>query len=195
MKKLYVIGTGGHYRAVLEIASSNSIADSVINLSIEDFRLSFNKLLAKDIEFHIAIGDLKLRNNLFEELLNLNMKVVSVVSKRSLIAKNSFIGNGSVIMPNAVIRSGARILHNTIINTSAVVEHDSEIGQSCNISPGAIICGSSHIGDKVFIGAGAVIIDGISICNNTVVGAGAVVIKDIEAPGIYVGNPAVRIND
>lgn len=195
MKKLYLIGKGGHFRSVFEIASSNLTSVSIVSLSIEEFRLSYSKLLLEDAGFHIAVGDVKLRNNLFKHMIDSNMPVVSLVSRNSQIAKDSLIERGSVIMHNAVIRTGARIFQNTIINTGAIIEHDSVVGKSCNISPGALICGSCQIGNQVFIGAGAVIIDGISICDNTVVGAGAVVIKNIENPGVYVGNPATRINE
>ena len=45
------------------------------------------------------------------------------------------------------------------------------------------------IGNNVSIGSNATILP-VSICDNVVIGAGSVVTKDIERPGIYVGNPA-----
>ena len=57
----------------------------------------------------------------------------------------------------------------------------------------ATICGGVNISDNVFIGAGTTVIDSISICKNVVIGANSLVIKDIEFPGVYVGNPAKKI--
>lgn len=45
------------------------------------------------------------------------------------------------------------------------------------------------VGDRVLIGSGATLLP-VRICDDAVIGAGAVVTKDIEEPGIYVGNPA-----
>jgi acetyltransferase-like isoleucine patch superfamily enzyme len=51
----------------------------------------------------------------------------------------------------------------------------------------------THVGNHVSIGSNATILP-ISICDNVVIGAGAVVTKDITTPGIYVGNPAKKLN-
>jgi acetyltransferase-like isoleucine patch superfamily enzyme len=45
------------------------------------------------------------------------------------------------------------------------------------------------IGNYVNIGSNATILP-VNICNGAVIGAGAVVTKNIEVPGVYVGNPA-----
>lgn len=48
---------------------------------------------------------------------------------------------------------------------------------------------STNIGNNVSIGSNATIMP-VSICDNVVIGAGSVVTKNIDRPGIYVGNPA-----
>lgn len=45
------------------------------------------------------------------------------------------------------------------------------------------------IGDNVSIGSNTTIL-AVKICDRAVIGAGSVVTRDIEKPGIYVGNPA-----
>ena len=52
----------------------------------------------------------------------------------------------------------------------------------------------TKIGNKVSIGSNATILP-VKICDNTVIGAGSVVSKDIEEPGIYLGNPAKKVRD
>lgn len=46
------------------------------------------------------------------------------------------------------------------------------------------------IGSDVWVGHSAIIIAGVSLATGCVVGAGSVVTKDLEAYGIYAGNPA-----
>jgi acetyltransferase-like isoleucine patch superfamily enzyme len=48
---------------------------------------------------------------------------------------------------------------------------------------------STKIGSRVSVGSNATILP-VSICDDVVIGAGAVVAKNIDKPGIYVGNPA-----
>ena len=47
----------------------------------------------------------------------------------------------------------------------------------------------THIGNRVSIGSNATVMP-VTICDDVVIGAGAVVVKDIDRPGMYVGNPA-----
>lgn len=50
----------------------------------------------------------------------------------------------------------------------------------------------TRIGDRVSIGSNATILP-VSICDDVVIGAGAVVTRSIDTPGVYAGNPAVRL--
>lgn len=50
----------------------------------------------------------------------------------------------------------------------------------------------TRIGDRVSIGSNATVLP-VSICDDVVIGAGAVVTKSIDEPGVYAGNPAVRL--
>ena len=53
---------------------------------------------------------------------------------------------------------------------------------------------STKIGNKVSIGSNATILP-VTICDDVVIGAGAVVTKDILEPGIYAGNPAIKLRN
>ena len=59
-----------------------------------------------------------------------------------------------------------------------------------HIGPGAVLSGGITVGENSFIGTGAMITQYLNIASNTVIGAGAVVVRDINEPGVYVGNPA-----
>lgn len=53
---------------------------------------------------------------------------------------------------------------------------------------------ATHIGNRVSIGSNATILP-VHICDRVVIGAGSVVTRDISRPGIYAGNPCVKIKD
>ncbi|WP_415902799.1 NeuD/PglB/VioB family sugar acetyltransferase [Neptuniibacter sp. QD29_5] len=193
MKKLFLLGSGGHSRSVAEVSTDRYSAGQVKILSLEEFALLPEDSCLESVEFLVALGDVKKRNAYYKLLLQRSWRVTNLVSSKAFLADDVTLGQGSVIMPGAVIRTAAQIYPNTIINTSVIVEHDCVIGESSNLSPGTVVCGSCNIGNQVFVGAGAVLIDGISVCDGAVIGAGAVVIENICLPGLYVGNPARRV--
>jgi putative colanic acid biosynthesis acetyltransferase WcaF len=58
-----------------------------------------------------------------------------------------------------------------------------------------LVTGSIILEDGVWIGAGAIINKGITVGSHAILGAGAVATKNLDAYGIYQGNPAVKIRD
>lgn len=83
-----------------------------------------------------------------------------------------------------------------------------KIGSHVCISQRAMICTGSHdyrgecfdlvvepveIGDRCWVGAMAFVGPGVKLPPGTVVAAGAVLVKSPEAPGLYAGNPARRV--
>lgn len=116
------------------------------------------------------------------------------------------IGDDVMIGPFVEIQRGAVIGPRTRVQSHAFICEGVTIGTDCFVSHGAMFINDTFarggpargdkslwkttmIGDGVSIGTGATILP-VRICRGTVVGAGAVVTKDIDEPGIYVGNPA-----
>lgn len=107
---------------------------------------------------------------------------------------NVVIGEGAFIGANAVVQRGridsTVIGKRTIISSLCVVGHNTVIGENCSMAIQSGISGTCRIGDRCWIGIGAKVRDSITICDDVVIGIGAVVVKDIDRPGVYVGNPA-----
>jgi acetyltransferase-like isoleucine patch superfamily enzyme len=120
-----------------------------------------------------------------------------------------YIGNNSFIGPFVEIQKGVKIGESTKIQSHTFICELVTIGASCFIGHGVMFINdlfqnggpaqgdkslwkSTSVGNNVSIGSNATILP-IKICDNVVIGAGAVVTKDINEPGVYVGNPAVCI--
>jgi acetyltransferase-like isoleucine patch superfamily enzyme len=116
------------------------------------------------------------------------------------------IGDGCFIGPFVEIQKGAVVGHRTRIQSHAMICELVEIGDDCFIGHGVMFTNDTfaiggpaygrqdlwrptRIGNRVSIGSNATILP-VSICDGVVIGAGAVVTRNIEAPGIYAGNPA-----
>lgn len=204
----YIIGAGGHCRAVINIlkesASLNSIQIIDIGDNSKEKQISnievirckdIKDLEVKDINLFCAVGDNKKRLTILKKARELKYQTPNLISKSAIIdntAKISignFIGNLVYIGPNSVIGKDC------IINTSSVIEHEALISDGCHIAPHATICGRVSISKYSFVGAGATIIDNLSIAPNSVIGAGATVINDITTPRkTWIGVPA-KINE
>jgi len=116
------------------------------------------------------------------------------------------IGDQVMIGPFVEIQSGVRVGARSRIQSHAFLCEGVTIGADCFISHGVMFINdkfvmggpargdkslwkTTTIGDRVSIGTGAIVLP-VRICEGAVIGAGAVVTKDIDVPGVYVGNPA-----
>lgn len=130
-----------------------------------------------------------------------NVKVVEPVNLYDCsIGDNCFVG------PFTEIQKGVSVGDDTKIQSHSFVCELVTIGSHCFIGHGVMFINdlfqsggpargdktkwkSTVIGNKVSIGSNVTILP-VNICDNVVIGAGAVVTKDINRPGVYVGNPA-----
>ncbi len=202
LKKVIIIGAGGHSKVVADIVIKNG--DRIIGFldGINSFGthigypiLGTDKDYIKylDCYFIIAIGNAKARERIVSNMNN--VKWYTAIHPNAVISKiDTIIGYGTVVMANATINSGASIGNHCIINTNSTVEHDNVIEDYAHISVGTKLAGSVHIGKRTWVGVGATISNDITVCSDCMIGAGAVVVKDIKKAGTYVGVPAHLIH-
>lgn len=106
-----------------------------------------------------------------------------------IIDPSAKIGKGTVIYPGCIIDKNTVIKDNVLINIGCSIAHDSIISSHSFLSPRVASAGFVNIDECCFIGINTTIIDNISITKSVQLGGGTVVIKNIEKPGLYVGNP------
>jgi sugar O-acyltransferase (sialic acid O-acetyltransferase NeuD family) len=205
MKKLIIIGAGGHGRVVADCAQQLGKYSQIVFLddcfyerkensewqvigSVKDFPQYID-----DADFVVAFGNNRLRKKIILQLKKLKANIVSIIHPSAVISPHTFIGKGVVIFANAVVNIGASIADGCIINTAATVDHDCELHECVHVSPGANIAGGVHIAQLSWIGIGSTIVECITLADNTQVGAGAVVTQSTQANSLYVGVPAKRV--
>lgn len=200
MKKLIIVGAGGHGRVAADIAAALNTYNEIAFLDDNpDKDVSPYKILggvgdfgrfAQEYDFFVAIGANTLRKAVFARLARANASIATLVHPSAVIGGNVTVGRGTMVAPGAVLNNGACLGEGVIINTCASVDHDCTVGDYTHISVGAHIAGMVDIGKGNFICAGVTVINNVKICENCIIGAGATVVKDIDRSGLYVGTPA-----
>ena len=210
-KSLILIGGGGHCHACIDIIEKQGlysikgiidqkerIGESILGYPIIGSDDDIETLSKKFNFFFITIGQIKSsekRIRLFNTLIDMNLKIPSIVSPYAVLGKNTTIGDGSVVMHHAIINTNSIIGRNCIINTKALIEHDSRIGDNCHVSTSAVLNGGVKLGDGCFVGSNSVINQDVRVTSGVIIASGSVVHKDIKKAGIYSGNPVRRLRD
>lgn len=210
MKNIYVIGSGGHSKVVIDILLQRKKMGEKIKICgiLDDNYSDRNKMkiheipvigrVSKVVEllnnnsnyFIIAIGNNKIREKIS---LQYKLSYYTAMHPTAIIGKNVNIQTGTVIMANAVINSYSEIGKHCIINTMSLVEHDCIINDYAHISPSTSLAGGVVIGKSSWIGIGSSVIQGIEVGKDTIIGAGSVVVKNIGSNVKAYGNPCREI--
>ncbi len=121
------------------------------------------------------------------------------------------IGNNSEVRDWCYLSIDVEIGVNTKVCQKANVGGWIKIGSNCFIAPGFSSANTRNmnhgreiddykydvpeIKDNVRIGTNVTILPGVVIAEESFIGGGAVVVKSTESCGVYVGNPAKKINN
>ncbi|MBP2657628.1 MAG: sugar O-acyltransferase, sialic acid O-acetyltransferase NeuD family protein [Firmicutes bacterium] len=204
MKKLLIVGAGGHGRVIADIALKmnkwQQIAflddDTTVKSSMgyDVIGTSSKALnLIEEYSIFVAIGSNEIREMIYKQIKTAGATVPKLIHPSTNIGVQVEIGEGTVMMAGAIVNCGSKIGEGCIVNTGATIDHDATIGDYVHISPGVHISGTVKIGKGTWLGVGSVVSNNIRIAGGTVVGAGAVVVRDIIEAGTYIGVPAERI--
>tara|TARA_B100000780_G_scaffold255535_1_gene204208 strand:- start:816 stop:1385 length:570 start_codon:yes stop_codon:yes gene_type:complete len=185
MKKIILIGAGGHAKSCVDVIDSQKkfkvslMVDKVYKNQDEiktilelDFLANY-ELNKKNL--FIGVGQLKsgkLRKKIFKFYKNKGCIFPTIKSKSSYVSKNSSIDEGTIIMHKAFVNSNASIGKNCIINSGAIIEHDVIIGNNVHIAPGAIVLGGCNIQENSFIGSGTVLKQNTILTKETILSSG-----------------------
>jgi len=96
-------------------------------------------------------------------------------------------------MAGTIITSHVKIGEHVQLNANTIIAHDCLLGDYFTTGLAANVCGGCTFGECVYFGTNAAIRQYSKVCDNVTVGMGGVVVKDIEEPGVYIGNPVKKL--
>lgn len=208
--RLILIGGGGHCKSCIDVIERTNkfdivgILDVAVNVGVKVLNYEIigtdeelPSFINPETHFLITIGQIKtaaIRMKIFQQLVNLNANIATVVSPTAHVSIHAKIGFGTIVMHQVVVNADVNIGSNCILNTGCIIEHDSVVGNHTHVSTQAVINGGCVLGDEVFIGSNSTLANQRTIASRVIVGTGTVVVKNVDEPGIYVGNPIRKIS-
>jgi len=199
MKKIIVIGAGGHATSLVEtiISSGNEILYFVDNFKAKEKLLGYNiekKILKvnKKIDIVIGIGDNNKRQEIYLYLLNTISEInfPTIIHPSASVSRFSKIGKGSVILQNAMVGANSHIGNFCILNSSSGLDHDCKMSNFSSLAPSSVTGGNVRIGLRTALGINASILHKTNIGNDVVIGSNSHVNKDIDNNLVVYGTPA-----
>jgi len=156
---------------------------------VGDAEKNFNAGEFDELMIGIGYKHFESRKKIFEKLAA-GIPIGKIIHSSCYVDSSCNIGNGVFILPGCILDRNVTIGENVLLNTGCLVAHDSSVNAHTFLSPGVTVAGFVNIGSCCNIGINTTIIDNIRIADETQTGGGTVVIHNIDAPGLYVGNPA-----
>jgi len=206
MKKLILIGGGGHCKSCIDVIEATNefkivgiidqkkrVGTSLLSYPIigtDENLLDFKGFA--DF-FFITLGQIglaKRRKELFDFLQTNKLKMPTIISPFAIVSKHTQINEGTIIMHHAIVNADSSIGKNCIINSKALIEHDAKILDHTHISTGAIINGNVTIKENCFVGSNTTVNLGLSIKENSIIASHSLVTKSLMKSGNYKGIPA-----
>ncbi len=205
MKKIILVGAGGHALSVIDSIHSNNkyeiigvtdldcIGDKLLSYEIIGNDNILQSIFDSGVKYAFvtvgSIGNTSLREKLFNMLKGIGFILPPIIDVSSNIGSDVMLGEGVYIGKKTVVNPNSNIGNMSIINTGAIIEHCCFIGEFTHIAPGAVVCGDVKIGARTHVGANATVIQGTNIGDNSIVGAGSIVTNDVPGKVIAYGNP------
>jgi sugar O-acyltransferase (sialic acid O-acetyltransferase NeuD family) len=205
-KKICIAGAGGFAKEVLACLVDiypNIINDQMVCFMVRDDEDTEPEIMGvkviKESEFKpelyevtIAIGDPHIRKKVVRALPKETV-YANIIHPSANISKWVKIGNGCVICTGVIITCDITIGDHTQLNLYTTIGHDCVIGDFFTTAPSVTISGKCEIGNNVYFGTNSSVREKTTICDDVVIGMGAMVIKNINEPGVYIGNPIKKL--
>ena len=188
MKRLLIVGAGGHGRSVAEAvvaAGEFAVLGFLDDAFPELDQIGEIPVLGKvadlacfrDLTNHafVAIGNNVLRQKVAAELRNAGFILASVTHPRAIVSPSAIIGAGSAVMAGAIVGTEAVLGEGVIVNCAAVVDHHCRVRDFGHLGVNAAMAGGSVLGVAAWMQGGSALGYGVEIEPWRVLGPGEAV--------------------
>lgn len=162
MKRLVILGAGGHGQTVADVAEQTGLFSEILFLDdtseiaagkCEDYK----KFIDDNTVMYPAFGNNEARLRWENEFINNNVKLTKIIHPTAYISPKAEIADGCVVLPYAIINTDTVIKMACIINCGAIVDHGCVVEKGVHIGPGAIVKAENRVPKCMKLDAGEVI--------------------------------------
>jgi len=190
MKRLLIIGSGGHAGQVIDAV--NLVGEYTIVGLIDDFlpvgtikhgyiivgKVDEISTMKNHFEYlFIAIGDNITRSDIWYKYSQYPYAII--VHPKASVSTKSNIYKGVYIGANATVAYNTSIYTCAIVNTNASIDHDSKLYAFASLNPNSATGGNVKIDTHTRVGMGVNIRDGVTIGVRCKIGMGCTIISDV----------------
>lgn len=176
MRRLIIVGAGGHARSMAEAALLSGVFEVVGFLDDAFPRLAkvrdFPVLgTMHDIQMYrafaemavVAIGNNELRESLCHQLSAAGFQLATVVHPTAIVSPSAVLGEGCAIMAGAIVGTEAQLGKGVILNCGAVVDHHCRVDDFGYLGVHAAMAGGAVLGRGAWMQAGSALGYGVKI--------------------------------
>lgn len=188
MKRLLIVGAGGHGRSVAEavLAEGACIVAGFLDDAFPELQRVWEiRVLGKAVDFaqwvgiadlaFVAIGNNALRQRVSLGLQMAGFSLATVVHPRAIVSPTATIGRGSAVMAGAIVGAEACLGEGVIVNCAAVVDHHCRVGDYGHLGVNAAMAGGAVLGTQAWMQIGSALGYGVKIGDERVLMPGEIV--------------------
>lgn len=203
MKKIFIVGAGGHAGAVLDaLLSSDSQYDQIIFIGEAasrdicknfEIRRGLNEVnIHEQGDYFVAVGDNSTRMRINKEVEKSlpNLDLITIIHKTAYASPKARIFPGVFLGGKSHVGPYTQIGKCALINTGALVDHDCLIGDYSSVAPAACLGGGVSLGNASIVGLGASVSHNVKVGANSMVAGGAFLNINVADNQVFMGVPA-----
>lgn len=167
MRRILIVGAGGHGRSVaeaIELSKEFEIAGFLDDSWPSNAHVWSYQIYGKTSQINqyrsiaeyavVAIGNNKLRAELIDKLIAAGFQIATIKHPSAIISPLAIIGAGSTIMAGAIIGTESRLGKGTIVNSGATIDHDCTVGDFGHLGVNTSMAGGSLLEEGAWLHAG-----------------------------------------
>jgi len=136
----------------------------------------------------------QVREGVYNSIKIKGYSLISYISSKATIFDNE-IGDNCFILEDNTLQPFTKIGNNVVLWSGNHIGHHGVIKDHVTFTSHVVMSGHCVIGENSFLGVNATLRDGLNIAKGTLVGMAAAITKDTDEWGIYIGNPAKKLEN
>ena len=170
MKRIVIIGAGGHAKV---IAETIDLIDSLQVIGFIDDQVEKGTILTDNIPvigsvkdivaisghcdaFVIGIGNNEVRKQLINQYAA-RIEFETIIHPQAYVSKTAVIQSGTVVLAGAIVNANSKVGSCCIVNSNVVVDHDCVVGDFVHLAIGTLVGSNSVISSLLKTGIGQAI--------------------------------------